>query len=394
MPARSNFRYGFESNARRAGLFRLSAGLSAIALAACQSGDGNATTVQAASGKPFAVSEVASFSSPWAMEFLPGRGNWALVTEKEGKLWLVDTANGQRLPVEGVPEAQVAGQGGLGDVMPHPAFATNNRVYLSYVEAGSGGTSGAVVGYGTLENRGGREVLENFKVIWRQSPKVSGNGHFSHRMAFGPDGFLYLTSGDRQKFEPAQDMGGNLGKVLRLTDEGAPAPGNPWAAQGGVAATFWSIGHRNLLGLAFAPDGKLWENEMGPQGGDEVNLVVAGKNYGWPKASNGSHYGGEDIPDHKAGDGFEPPKVWWNPSISPGGLLIYSGNLFPAWKGDALVAALSGKALIRVDIDGDKAAKADQWDMGERIRAVDQGPDGAVYLLEDEGRLLKLTPAR
>ena len=282
MPARSNFRYGFESNARRAGLFRLSAGLSAIALAACQSGDGNATTVQAKSSKPFAVSEVASFGSPWAMEFLPGRGDWALVTEKEGRLWLVDTANGQRLPVEGVPKAQVAGQGGLGDVMPHPAFATNKRVYLSYVEAGTGGTSGAVLGYGTLENRGGREALENFKIIWRQSPKVSGNGHFSHRIAFGPDGYLYLSSGERQKFTPAQDMSVNLGKILRLTDEGAPAPDNPWAHQGGIAAQFWSIGHRNALGLAFAPDGRLWETEMGPQVGDELNLILPGRNYGWP----------------------------------------------------------------------------------------------------------------
>jgi glucose/arabinose dehydrogenase len=287
----------------------------------------------------------------------------------------------------------VAGQGGLGDVVVHPGFAGNQRVYLSFVEAGDDGTSGAALGYGRLVLGQSPPRMEGFKVIWRQQPKVDGDGHFSHRVAFGPDGFLYLTSGERQKFDPAQDMGGNLGKVLRLTDEGAPAPGNPWASRGGVAAQFWSIGHRNLLGIAFAPDGRLWESEMGPQGGDEVNLIVAGKNYGWPKASNGSHYGGANIPDHKPGDGFEAPKVWWNPSISPGGLLIYTGDKFPAWKGDALIPALSGEAFIRVDIDGDKAKKADQWDMDQRIRAVDQGPDGSVYLIEDEGRLLRLDPA-
>ena len=321
--------------------------------------------------------------------------NAALLTEKEGKLWLVNVVTGQRIAVEGVPAVKVAGQGGLGDVVAHPDFAGNHRVYLTFAEAGPDGTSGAAMGYGTLDlsNRA-RPALRGFKVIWRQQPKVTGSGHFSHRIAFGPDGNLYLTSGDRQKFDPAQDMDGNLGKVLRLTDEGLPAPGNPWASRGGIAAQFWTIGHRNLLGISFAPDGRLWESEMGPKGGDEVNLIVAGKNYGWPKASNGSHYDGRDIPDHGAGDGYEAPKIWWNPSISPGGMMIYTGDKFPAWKGDALVGALSGEAFIRVDIDGDKARKAEQWPMDHRIRAVDQGPDGSVYLLEDEGRLLRLDPVK
>ncbi|WP_309601662.1 PQQ-dependent sugar dehydrogenase [Sphingomonas sp.] len=358
-----------------------------------------ATTTANTSAKPFSVQEVAKFSTPWAMAFLTGSGrpllDAALLTEKEGRLWLVDTRTGAKIAVAGVPAVRAAGQGGLGDVVLHPAFVVNRRVYLSFVEAGPDGTSGAAVGYGLLDTTNAAQpALTGFKVIWRQSPKVDGNGHFSHRIAFGPDGLLYLTSGDRQKFTPAQDMGGNLGKVLRLTDEGGAAPGNPWAAQGGVAATFWSIGHRNLLGLAFAPDGRLWESEMGPQGGDEVNLIVAGKNYGWPKASNGSNYDGGDIPDHRVGDGYEPPKVWWNPSISPGGLMIYSGDKFAGWKGDALVPALSGQALIRIDIDGDKATKAEQWDMDERIRAVSQGPDGTVFVIEDKGRLVRLDPAR
>ena len=364
--------------------------------AACGRSDSAGAQATSAS-RPFAVAEVASFSTPWAMDFLPGSGvaltKMALLTEREGKLWLVDTQTGAKQEVAGVPKVKVAGQGGLGDVVVHPGFAGNQRIYLSFVEAGDGGTSGAALGYGRLVLGQGQPRIEGFRVIWRQQPKVDGDGHFSHRIAFGPDGLLYLTSGERQKFDPAQDMGGNLGKVLRLTDEGAPAPGNPWASRGGIATQFWSIGHRNLLGIAFAPDGRLWETEMGPKGGDEVNLILPGRNYGWPKASNGSHYSGQDIPDHKPGDGFEAPKVWWNPSISPGGLLIYTGDKFPDWKGDALIPALSGEALIRVDIDGEKATKTDRWDMGERIRAVDQGPDGSVYLIEDEGRLLRLDPA-
>ncbi len=212
-----------------------------------------------------------------------------------------------------------------------------------------------------------------------------------------PDGkYLFFTNGERQKFDPAQDPKATLGKVLRLTPDGKPAAGNPLAAKGFDPA-IWSYGHRNLLGIAFDSAGNLWEQEMGPKGGDEVNLIVAGKNYGWPRASNGSHYDGRDIPDHKPGDGFEAPKVWWNPSISPGGLMIYSGDLFPAWKGDAFIGGLSSQALLRVDLDGTNAKKGDQWDMGARIREVEQGPDGAIWVLEDggdgsQGRLIRLTP--
>ena len=376
----------------------LQAMLAVTLCTACQS-EGNAQRDTAGADRPFTLTELGEYRTPWAMAFLPGSGvmltNLALLTEKEGKLWLVDASTGKRSAVSGVPQVKVAGQGGLGDVMPHPDFAGNHRVYLSYVEPGPNGTSGAVLGYGTLDlSNVTAPSLRDFKVIWRQQPKESGSGHFSHRIAFGPDGFLYLTSGERQEMTPAQDFGGNLGKVLRLTHEGAPAPGNPWASRGGVAAEFWSMGHRNLLGIQFSPDGRLWESEMGPKGGDEINLILPGKNYGWPLASNGSHYDGKDIPDHHAGDGFEAPKIWWTPSISPGALLIYTGDKFPRWKGDALVGALSGQALIRVDIDGDRAIKAEHWGMGARIRAVDQGPAGSVYLLEDEGRLLRLDPVK
>ncbi len=376
---------------------RLLQGAAALALVGCSVAQ---APEAGAADRPFAIAEVATFESPWALEFLPGSGvpvtNMALLSERKGSLWLVDAASGKKTAVTGVPLAAVAGQGGLGDVVADPDFAGNQRVYLTYVEAGEGNTSGAVLGYGTLDlSNAAAPALRDFKIIWRQSPKIVGNGHFAHRIAFGRDGFLYLTSGERQEMTPAQDFGGNLGKVLRLTKEGQPAPGNPWASRGGVAAEFWTMGHRNLLGIGFAPDGRLWQTEMGPKGGDELNLIVAGRNYGWPNASNGSHYDGAAIPDHQLGDGFEAPKVWWNPSVSPGGLLIYSGDLFKGWKGDALVPALSGQALIRVDIDGDRATKADQWDMGARIRAADQGPDGAIYLLVDEksgGKLLRLRP--
>jgi len=358
-------------------------------IAACS----QAPPADAQSGqRPFKVTEVASFTTPWAMDFLPGSGvrttNMALVTEKEGKLWLVNIADGTRQAVSGVPAAKVAGQGGLGDVVAHPDFAGNQRVYLTFVEAGPNETSGAVLGYGRLIMGQGAPRLEGFKIIWRQTPKVTGDGHFAHRIAFAPDGTIFLSSGDRQKMQPAQDRASDLGKIVHLTAEGQP-----------VGGRFHTMGHRNPLGLSFAPDGRLWSVEMGPKGGDELNLIVAGKNYGWPEASYGSHYEGTDIPDDHKSRGFEEPNLWWNPVISPGGLLIYTGDLFPQWKGDALIGALSGQALIRADIDGDTARKADQWDMGQRIRAVDQGPRGEVYLLEDGregegGRLLRLEPAQ
>jgi glucose/arabinose dehydrogenase len=344
------------------------------------------------------------------MDFLPGSGlpmtNRALVSEREGKLWLIDVATGARQPVGGIPNPVVAGQGGLGDVVVHPDFAGNNRVYLSFVEGGANRTSGAAIGYGTLVFVGPAvpggptsAQLADFKVIWRQTPKVTDNGHYAHRIAFAPDGTMFVSSGDRQKMDPAQDPASDLGKIIHLTAEGQPVPGGPWASRGRRQATYWTMGHRNPLGLAFAPDGRLWSSEMGPQGGDELNLIERGRNYGWPVASYGSHYGGKDIADNHAQRGFEEPKLWWNPAISPGGLLIYSGELFRGWKGDALIPALSGQALIRVDIEGDRARKADQWDMGARIRAVDQGPRGEIYLLEDGrggsgGRLLRLEPAR
>ncbi len=340
---------------------------------------------------PFSITDVARFNEPWAMAFLPdGR---ALITERAGKLLVWDGKGTGVKIVSGVPKVAYGGQGGFGDVALHPDYNSNRIIYLSWVEKGEGGR-GAVVGRAKLTEDAGGIRLEGLQIIWRQSPKVSGEGHFGHRITFGPDRKLYISSGERQKFDPAQNMAMNLGKIIRLDDDGSVPSDNPFAAKGGVTAQIWSLGHRNPLGIAFDRAGLLWEIEMGPQGGDELNLIKRTANYGYPTKSNGSHYDGRDIPDHAPGDGFEAPKVWWNPSISPGSLMIYDGNTFPAWKGDAFVGALGGEALIRVDLSADTAAKAEEWPMKTRIREVEQGPDGAIWLLEDgeEGRLMRLDP--
>ncbi|WP_404335453.1 PQQ-dependent sugar dehydrogenase [Sphingomonas sp. MMS12-HWE2-04] len=370
--------------------------LPAALLAACnpQSGaQAQERATSASAGKPFTVTTIADFDAPWAMTFLPdGR---MLVTEKAGTLLLVSADGKTKTPIATMP-VMAEGQGGLMDVVLHPKFAQNHLVYFSYSEARADGLKGVVLARGTFVE-GAVPELGKIETLFRANSYVEGNGHFSGRIAFAPDGHLFFTNGERQKFTPAQDPKVTLGKVLRLNDDGTPAAGNPLAAKG-FDPTIWSYGHRNLLGIAFDAKGNLWEIEMGPKGGDEVNLVQPGRNYGWPNASNGSNYDGSDIPDHKPGDGFEPPKVWWNPSISPADLIVYSGKAFPQWQGDIFIPALSGKALIRVDVNGTNATKGDQWDMAARIREVEQGPDGAIWLLEDggesQGRLLKLTPAR
>ncbi|WP_150290443.1 PQQ-dependent sugar dehydrogenase [Sphingobium estronivorans] len=366
-----------------------------LVLTAC-SADHAVGQNSASTGKPFKTSVIADFDSPWAMTFLPdGR---MLITEKAGEMILFDPGNGTKIPVAGIPGVDSEGQGALMDVVPAPDFAQTKRIYFSFSEAGRGGKGVALAMGAFHQASDGTTRLDGVKVIFRASPYVDGNGHYSGRIAFSPDGkYLFFTNGERQKFDPAQDPKSTLGKVLRLNLDGTPAAGNPLAAKGFHPA-IWSYGHRNLLGIAFDKDGRLWEQEMGPKGGDEVNLIKPGLNYGYPLASNGSHYDGRDIPDHKPGDGFEAPKLWWNPVISPSGLAYYSGDLFPQWKNSLFIGGLSSKALVRVTLNGENAAKADQWDMGARIREVEQGPDGALWLLEDggqgsQGRLLKLTPA-
>ena len=364
--------------------------------AACTAPSGDATAQpgeQVSTTKPFAVGAVADFDAPWAMTFLPdGR---MLVTEKDGRLLLV-AADGKSRETAATIPVDSAGQGALMDVVLSPGFARDRLVYLSASVAGAGG-KGVVLMRGTLN--GNR--LDNVAELFRATPFVEGNGHYSGRIAFSPDGkHLFFTNGERQKFTPAQDPKATLGKVLRFTVADLKPAGDPGLTARGFHPAVWSYGQRNLLGIAFDASGNLWQQEMGPEGGDELNLVLPGRNYGYPRASNGRNYGAatDDIPDHAPGDGFEAPKVWWNPVISPAGLMIYSGKLFPQWRGDAFIGGLSSQALIRVDLDGTAAKKGDQWPMGARIREVEEGPDGAIWLLEDggrgsNGRLLKLTPA-
>lgn len=341
----------------------------------------------------FTATEFARFDEPWAMTFLPDGS--LLVTEKRGRLQHFDITGKQAHEISGGPKVAYGGQGGFGDVVAHPDFASNQLVYLSYAEEGSNDTRGAAVARAKLvldETGGG--TLQDLSVIWRQEAKVSGGGHYGHRIAFGPDGKLWITSSERQKFDPAQDMASNLGKLVRLNDDGSVPADNPFASQGGVAAQVWTLGHRNMLGIAFDAGGKLWVHEMGPAGGDELNLIERGSNYGYPIVSNGNHYDGRPIPDHDTRPEFAAPKVTWNPVISPAGFVIYSGDLFPQWTGSGFIGGLSSQALVRVAFDGDNAREAERFDMGARIREVEQGPDGALWILEDgkDGKLLKLTP--
>ena len=372
---------------------------------------------------PFSTREIATFDNPWALAFVPGTST-ALVTEKPGRIWLVDVRSGQKQPVAGAPKVVYGNQGGLLDVVVAPGFAVNGEVYLTYSEPSANGGSGLALARAKLVRDATGARLDGLQVLWHD-PAGGEGGQFGAIVAFAPDGnSLFLSSGERQRFTPAQDPSQPIGKILHLTLDGKPAPGNPWAGKLGAAsvtvtdppddtetakhapgrqvkwpgpnlapAETWTLGHRNPYGLAFAPDGRLWETEMGPRGGDELNLIVSGRNYGWPLVSEGKNYDSVPIPPHSSRPDFVPPKLYWVPSVSPTSLLFYSGSLFPQWKGDALIGSLSGQALLHVRIRGEKATPLEQWDMGSRIRFVGQGPDGAVYLLEDGsgGRLLRLT---
>lgn len=344
-------------------------------------------------GQPFAIREVATLDQPWAMTFLPS--GQALITLRPGAMLLLDPATGRSQEVGGVPEVDATGQGGLHDVILGPTYADDGTVYLSWVESADGLSHG-VVGRGTLLLDGdGSPRLKDLRPIWQQDP-TAGSGHFSLRLALSPDeDNLFVTSGDRQKMTPAQHLQTNLGKILRLTLDGEHVPDNPFVDEHNTAAQIWSYGHRNPLGIAFDEAGNLWSTEMGPKGGDELNLIEPGANYGWPNASEGEHYDGREIAKHATIMGVDAPAVSWVPSISPANLMIYTETSFGQWTGDAFIGGLSGKTLVRVDLDGKTARKADQWDMGARIREVAQGPDGSIWLLTDgpDGRLLQLTPA-
>lgn len=351
----------------------------------------NAGTTKATSKLPFQAQTVARFNLPWAIALIDA--DRLLVTTKPGKLLVVDRRNGEPIEVTGVPDVAYGGQNGLLDVALAPDFANSRRIYLTYVEPGDGGSSLALA-RATLDEADGKAQLGGFEVLWRQLPKGKG-GQPGGIIAFSPDGqLLFLTVGDRMRPATAQNPDLELGKVLRLTLDGKPAPGNPWAGEGGARAETWTTGHRNGYGLAFASDSRLWLHEMGPKGGDELNLIEPGKNYGWAEVSYGDNYDGSPIPKPPTRPEFQEPALYWDPVIAPAGLAFYEGELFPGWKGSALIGGLKTQSLSRVTIDGTAAHEDERFAMGARIRDVAVAPDGAVWVIEDEspGRLLRLSP--
>ena len=338
---------------------------------------------------------VSEFNSPWAMSFIDSEN--LLVTTKAGKLWLVSTS-GEPSLVSGVPKVFIGGQGGLGDVVIHPNFIKNRLVYISYINSDNAGeTRYASVIRGTLENSD-KPQLNNIETIWKQTPPQAGKGHFSHRIAFGLDrtqhtGKIFITSGDRQEQTPAQQWDKALGKIIRLNEDGTIPKDNPFQDKGDLAKTFWTVGHRNALGIAFAKDGQLWAHEMGPRHGDELNLIVAGKNYGWPVVSEGNHYSGAKIPNHETRPEFMAPKLYWVPTVAPSGLIFYEGDEFTEWKGNAFIGGLKSKALVRIGFNNGEPYEAERFSWFKRVREVEIDNDGAIWVLEDgrSGRLIKFT---
>ncbi len=349
-------------------------------------------TISAAQTEKFRITNIAKFDHPWALEFLPDAK--ILLTEMPGSLKLLDKNGFILNEVAGVPKVKFADQGGLGDVALHPAFEQNKLLYLSYVEAGPGQTSGAAVVRAKLHIKQNASLLTDQEVIWRQYPKVAGDGHFGHRLIFGPAGYLWISSGERKKFDPAQDMDSNLGKVLRLHPDGSIPTDNPFS-ENLVKSQIWSLGHRNPLGMVFDDRENLWVVEMGPKGGDELNLINRKSNFGYPIVSNGDHYNGDKIPDHHTRPEFDPPKITWTPVISPSSMLFYTGEEFPEWRGSLIIGGLSSRGLVRVVLSNNEATEAERFSMYKRIREVEQSPNGAIWLLEDgrkgEGQLMKLT---
>ena len=373
---------------------------------------------------PFTLTQVTTLRLPWRIAFLPdGR---MLITEKVGGLWLV-TQKGAKTPVANIPAVEFKGQNGLLGVYVSPHYAIDHSVYLTYSEPGPPVGSSLALAKAQLKIGQGAASLENFKVIWRDGERGKG-GQFGAAVAFSPDGkLLYLTVGERQRMTPAQDPNQPLGKILRLTLDGKPAPGNPMAGKKGAASVpvidppenteiaktapvvrtyhfpgpnltpseTWTTGHRTPYGLAFAPDGRLWELEHGPQGGDELNLIEPGKNYGWPLVSYAVNYDNTPIPSPDTRPDLTKPVIYWTPVIAPGNFVFYKGAMFPQWNGSALIGGMGSETISRITFDGKGGAKpAERWSVRHRVRDVAVAPDGALWLLEDEnpGGVFRVTP--
>jgi glucose/arabinose dehydrogenase len=399
------------------------AGLFLMMTAGAVSAQVNAGEQKSESNLPFNIVQVTTLNLPWKIAFLPdGR---MLITEKVGGMQLV-TQQGSKTPIANVPAALWRGQGGMLGVYLSPHYVKDHYVYLTYSEPGEGGSSLALA-RATLKLGQDTASLEGLQVIWRDGERGDG-GQFGAEVAFSPDSkYLFLSVGDRQRMTPAQDANQPLGKILRLTLDGKPAPGNPMAGKRGSAtvpvidppedtetaktapvvktytfpgpnltqAETWCMGVRTPYGLAFAPDGRLWELEHGPRGGDELNLIEPGKNYGWPLVSYGFNYNGVPIPNPDTRPDLAKPVIYWVPVIAPGNLVFYNGAMFPQWNGSGLVSGLASKAILRITFDGKGGAQAAQrWDVKKRVRDVEVAPDGAVWMIEDAkpGGLYRLTP--
>jgi glucose/arabinose dehydrogenase len=351
-----------------------------------------ARTVKTQAGT-LAVQTIArGLENPWGLAFLPdGR---MLVTEKAGRLRIV-TQRGEVSPaLANTPRVAARGQGGLLDVAVSPNFERDRSIFLSFSEPGPGNTAGTALARARLEIDG---TLSEVRTIFRQTPKVDGGQHFGSRIVFARDGAIFLTTGDRGKFDPAQDKANTIGVVVRLNGDGSAIKSNPFAGQSGALPEIYSYGHRNIQGAALHPrTGALWVNEMGPRGGDEINIVAAGGNYGWPLVSHGDHYSGQPIPRPSTRPDLTDAVHHWTSAVAPSGMAFYEADLMPQWRGSLLMGALVGRALVRLTLEGEKITGEERIAMGARVRDVRVGPDGAVYLITDasNGALLRLAPAR
>ena len=337
------------------------------------------------------VTVARGLENPWALAFLPdGR---MLVTERPGRIRIVAKDGALSAPLTGVPTVRAAGQGGLLDVVLDREFAKNQTLYLSYSEPGDGG-AGTAVASAKLGSAGLTEV----KVIFRQVPKTSGANHFGSRIVQARDGNLFITVGERYQRDRAQELGVHYGKVVRIRPDGSVPPDNPFVGREGARPEIWSLGHRNVQASAFDNQGRLWTVEMGARGGDELNRIERGRNYGWPVITHGIDYSGAPIGEGKAKAGMEQPRYFWVPSIAPSGMAFYTGDAFPKWKGNLFVGSLKFSRLVRLELDGEKVTREERLlgEINARVRDVRIGPDGLVYVLTDEGngRLLRLEPLR
>ncbi|TCT13677.1 glucose/arabinose dehydrogenase [Tepidamorphus gemmatus] len=332
---------------------------------------------------------------PWGLTFLPDGA--MLVTERPGRVRLVAADGSMSDPIAGAPQTRAFGQGGLLDVALHPDFASNGLVYFTFAELDGGSAGTAVARARLVRTEGAPPRFEGLQTIFRMNRKSSGNRHFGSRLAFAPDGTLFVTIGDRGEMERAQVATDHAGSVLRIADDGAVPPDNPFADGAAAEPEIWSFGHRNPQGAAIHPDtGALWTVEHGPRGGDELNIPRRGANHGWPVISYGVHYSGRTVGEGTEKEGMEQPIHYWDPSVSPSGLMFYTGDVFPDWRGDLFTGGLSGQVLVRLELDGERVTGEERLlgDLGMRIRDVRQGPDGHIYLLTDsgDGRILKLSP--